>query len=296
MTDYFLIVLAVLSSTTQRALQKIFIKGERHGGVWFFNLIMCSASFALFAVCFVVDFQFNPVTLLYSAVFAVCFTCATVFIFLAIKTGPLALSSLIVSFALVIPMLWGFIFWGSRGNAFIYAGFVAAAASLCLININFKKKDGGRPPEKAKNKVSVKWLCYVSASFLSNGFAVTVQRIHQNAFPGKFRAEFMLFAMLLAALFCLIFFLKNGRGAEKKYKMGELVLPASAGIANGLFNFLLIILATSSIGPAVLYPLIAAGAGIATYVMSVILFKERFTVSQNIGVAAGIAAIILLNL
>jgi hypothetical protein len=72
--NYFLIVLTALFMTAQRVLQKQFNKGERYGGVWFFNTVMCAAAALFFGVYFAVDSRFNRETLAYSAVFAVCFT------------------------------------------------------------------------------------------------------------------------------------------------------------------------------------------------------------------------------
>ena len=315
--DYFLTGVAALAGTASRASSKLYNKKQRYGGIWYFNFVVCAAAALFFAVYFSIDSQFNAATLIYSAIFLAGYIGAVIFTYLAVTTGPLALSSLIISFSMIVPTVYGFIFWEGTGSAFVYAGFAAAALSIVLVNANIKSEktknetvqpaetlpltdETEQPPANKDGKISFKWLCFALISFLANGFCAVVQREHQREFPGAFRAEFMLFAMLPAALFFLAFFLitrpKAGETQGARFKPNDLILPVFAGVINGLYNLLLTVLASSAIPPAVLYPLLAVGGVVISCAVSVFFFKERFTLIQYAGIAAGLASVVLLNL
>ena len=289
-TDYFFVVSAVLFLTGYRALMRIFNRGGGYGGIFFYGFVMSVFASSVFAVYLIADFQFNTATLIYSGIYALSYSFALFSSYYAVKTGPLALSGLVQSFALIVPTLYGFIFLGDSGNTFIYIGFAAVTLSIFLINFNFKKGAA------ENNKISLKWMCYAALSFLSNGLSTTVQKAHQTAFPGLFRAEFMLFAILPAALVYFILFMTAERKKQGKFSPESLILPASAGILNGLYMFMLVLLAASAIKAVVLYPLLAAGGILAACVSAFVFFKERFTAVQYAGIAVGIASVVLLNL
>jgi hypothetical protein len=80
------------------------------------------ASKVLFAFLFFLvttkDLSITAQILPYSLGFAAAYTAAIVTTIFAIKTGPLAISSLILSYSLIIPTMYGFLF-----GLFVFAGY-----------------------------------------------------------------------------------------------------------------------------------------------------------------------------
>ena len=63
-----------------------------------------------------------------------------------------------------------------------------------------------------------------------------------------------------------------------------------------MLNFLVILLAVTTMSPALIYPGIAVGGFILTTLASVALFGERPTPRQWVGLSVGAVAIVFLNL
>ena len=67
------------------------------------------------------------------------------------------------------------------------------------------------------------------------------------------------------------------------------------GIANGLANFFVMVL-TNRLAPAIMFPTISAGGIVCTFIVSLVLYKEKLSGMQFIGYAFGVSSVILLNL
>lgn len=75
-----------------------------------------------------------------------------------------------------------------------------------------------------------------------------------------------------------------------------LPLYAVCGLANGLVNVLVIFLSSGRLPTSILFPFVSAGSIIATFVISIYVFKEKLSKTQWIGFGFGIVSIVFLNL
>jgi multidrug transporter EmrE-like cation transporter len=48
--------------------------------------------------------------------------------------------------------------------------------------------------------------------------------------------------------------------------------------------------------PSVMFPVISAGGIVISFIISLVLYKEKFSIMQYIGLILGITSIVLLNL
>ena len=67
------------------------------------------------------------------------------------------------------------------------------------------------------------------------------------------------------------------------------------GAANGFVN-LLVMVASAQMNKSVLFPLISAGGIVLTWLISAIIYREKLSVRQNIGMLLGVLSIVLFNL
>lgn len=282
-----MIILIVMALSAQHVTKKNYnIKLAGKGTITFSALsAMAAALFFIFQVKLPLDIDVWVVP--YSLLFALGYGSAIVFSVLAISCGSLSLTSLITSYSLIIPTLYGMFFLKEKISVFLIIGLILLMVSIFFIN--FSKGD------KKADKITLKWLIYVAIAFLGNGFCSTVQKVQQLDFNGAYKAEFMTIALIsVVAVLVIIAFFSERKDISISVKKG--IVPITlCGIANGATNLLVMMLAVK-MSASVMYPLISAGSIILTYSISRLWYKEKLSLMQNIGFVMGIASVVFLNL
>lgn len=278
-----LLISIVLLVSAQDVTKKIYNKRAAVPGTYFFVMIS-SASAALFFALTSGRLEFNTGIIPYSIFFAVSYTACVVGSVTAIASGPLSLTSLIASFSLMLPTLYGLIFLDEPIKIGFFPGLALLCASLFLVN----KRD-------EDVKINVKWVIGVIFTFLGNGFCTVSQKMQQRAFNGDYKNEFMIIALLITALVTGIMVLTKEGSIVKKQTIGGYAIGVCCGAANGAANLFVMIL--SGLMPvSLMFPIISAGGIIATFIVSTVFYKEKLSKLQLIGFVLGTASVILLNL
>lgn len=236
---------------------------------------------------FHIDFHLQ--TLYYAIAFGILYALIFLFQIKSFENGSLSITSLIISYSLILPTLFGIIFQNEKGSVFFYIGLVLLFVSLFLSN--YKKEE-----KTAENKKRmVKWIIFISITFLANGAVSIIQTSHQKRFEGLYKGEFMMYAMVVSFIICLIFALIRDRN-----KIGNTIkkgwyLAAICGICNAITNLFVMIL-VGILPISLIFPIIQAGSLIVVYLVSFFILKEKFTKVQIIGLLVGIVSIVFLNL
>lgn len=283
--QYFLLLSVVLGAFLQNVFQKQYnLKTQgMNNASYVYNFMMAATSCILMIIVALFGFTFHLETLYYSLVFSVSYSLAVIFLFLAIHYGPLSLSSLFISFSLIIPTFYGLIFQQEQLSVFGIIGLICVFISIIMIN-SYKKGD----------KLSLKWFVFVILGFLGNGICSTVQKVHQINFPGMYQVEFMVFAMIVVTLIMGILLIFN-RPTEFKpiLKKGGVYASLTGGL-NGMVNLLMLVLA-AMLPATVLYPIVSGGGIALTFIVALTFYREKLSVVQYIGYFAGVASVILLS-
>lgn len=287
MVYYVLLFFTIALLSGQSIIQKQYnIEfGEVKNSNYLYNFCMTLVACLVFFIIFIVSPTVNVGSIVYSVLFAITFCVAVFFQFLAIKTGPLSLTALVVSFSLLIPIIYGLIFLDEKLSVFGIIGIAVLAISLIIVN-EFKKEE---------IKISKKYVFYLIFAFLGNGFCSMFQKMHQIVFDGKFGGFFMFVAMAMVALFNLVMFLIKKPSNQSHFYRKGFVLAGSSGLFNGLCNYLMVILATK-LPSVVLYPVVCSGNMILLFLVALLVYHEKFRWYQCVGYALGLIAIILLNI
>ncbi|MBE5733142.1 MAG: hypothetical protein E7353_08985 [Clostridiales bacterium] len=279
----FLFVLVLVFTVSQSASTKLYHKTGDSAIT--FNAIKALFSFLPFLAVSFFGFTFHTNTILYGLAYGALMCISMMSGYLALKTGPMALTSMLVSFSIVIPIVFGLCV-GETLSTFKIIGLSVLVVAMVVVNLNKHKKEG---------KVSYfKWLIFVALTFFSNGFMSIIQKLHQTEYPSLYVNEFMIVGMLVGTLFfCVLALIKvkpKRIWQSKGKKFGAL-----AGICSAVANFCTTMLVGMENASA-LFPAITAGTLALNLVCGLIVFREKLKVNHYISVALGICALVLLKL
>ena len=269
--------------SAQNITKKMFTQKNGGKGVYFFGL-MASFAAMLFFVVISSGFEWNSGLILYAVLFAVSYATTTVFGVAAIACGSLSITSLITSYSLMIPTLYGLIFLKDPISVGLILGIALLLISLFLVN----HKEESSP-------FNMKWVVYVFLAFAGSGMCSLVQKLQQVEFNGGYKNEFMILSLALVVLFLSVFvFAKEQNEIKTTFKAGWYI-ALGFGAANGMVNLLVMIL-SNMMPVSLMFPLISAGGIIITYLISKFLYKEQLTKKQFIGFLIGLASVVFLNI
>ena len=280
-----LLILVIAGVTLQQIMKKAYNNKVR-GGVFSFSAGSSLMALLFFAATAKGNLTFSSEYIIYSVLFALTFSMATVFSFFAIIEGPLALTSLVISYSLLIPTGYGLLVLGEPVGVNLIIGIVFLMISLLLINIEKKGE---------QKKITFKWAIYALLAFVGNGGCSLVQKVQQVDCNKQFKSEFMLLAYgmsVVILLICALFLEK--KDTWKNLKTG-LVYWAGNGLFNGMVNFLVLVL-SGVMAASVMFPLISAGGIVAAFLVSLFIYREKLSTAQIIGLAFGIISVVFLNL
>ena len=270
------------------SLQSIIKKyyGNKCGGrgAFVFSAVSVFAACLFFVACSGFKLEFKTGFLLYALGFALAYGVSSVFSFLAIKSGSLSLTSLIVSYSLVIPTFYGLFFLGESVSIPFWIGFALLMISLFLVN------GGGE-----SSRISLLWIVFVLLAFIGNGLCSAIQTAQQKAFSGEYKNEFMIIALLTVCIIMAVCSVICERSEIGECLKKGWHVSLACGIINGIVK-LLVMLLVSRMNAAIMFPIISAGGIIISWLVARFVYKEALTAKQNIAMLLGTASVVLMNL
>lgn len=268
--------LNTVCATGQSSLGKYYT--ANNGNTLTFNISKALSGAIIFLLFgFFGGIRFNSATLIFGIMYGVllCFSMHTGL--KALESGPMALTSIIASFSLLIPFLFGITVLNERISIYNIFGIAFLLSSIIILNI------------KRENGFSLKWFCYAMLTMLANGICSVIQKCHQLSFPGKYKTEFTVISLFTALIILRILCFKAK--PEKKLSLTGLF----AGILNAVSNYTVLYLASGE-KASVLFPMISIINILAVWLAGKIIFKEKLGIMQISGLVLGITAVILLKL
>lgn len=283
MIYYLLLMCLPLVGCCQSISQKQYMKKEQAP-----NVVLFSAITSLIALCFFLltsgfDLAFDGRLVPYSLGFAVSYASAWIGSIFAVRYGNLAISSLITSCSLIFPTTYGIIM-GETVTPKIVIGVALLFSAIVLVNLKLDPND----------KFSVKWFVFAMISFLGNGVCSIMQNMQKRALGDSYTHEFMIIALSAAFLLLMVFACVTSKNVKADLKVC-LPFATANGMANGAVNFLTLTL-IGNIPNTVLYPSMSALNMIAAFLLSYVMYKEKFSKLQYVGYVLGVVSIVLLNL
>lgn len=164
-----LYVLNVVCSAGQSALGKQYAR--KGGASLSFNISKALIGAVLFLILGLINgFSLHFQTILFGIGYGILLCISMHTGFKALSIGPMALTSIIASFSLIIPFLFGILFWNEGLTVFKGIGILLLLLSILFINL------------KKENRLSAQWFFYAIATLIANGISSILQKMHQMKF------------------------------------------------------------------------------------------------------------------
>lgn len=298
MGNVLLLITAIVGISIQQISQKAYNK-KVGGGAFIFSAASALVAMLVFLIASKGELSFQMEVVGYSVLFAVGYCMALAFSFLAIANGSLSLTSLVLQFSLIIPTFYGIFFLQEETDFFLFAGIALLVASIVLVNIPVgEKKEKNaetEQTEKNQNKTTWKWALFALLMFIGNGGCSTVQKMQQIHFNGLYKSEFMIVALIITTVAFVVISLFTERKEMLPALKKGVGYYAVYGVANGISNLIVLLLATK-MSSSIVYPVLSAGGIVITSFVSVFVYKEKMNLFQKIGLILGVLAIVALNI
>lgn len=281
----------VFSSALAHQAEVMTVKryGDKHGqGGMFFNAILC-----LFAVVFFLFsdkgglvFPSGVVAfgLANSGLYAIGFYTG----YLSYIYGSFGLTRLVTSFVCIIPIFYGIVFERETQGVIFYVAVALILASLFLMR--FQKNSG-----EGKTQFSLKWIISVIFVIISNGFITVLGKMQHSAFGDTYKNEYLIVTFIGSAFWLFLMgFILERKSFKSTIKFG-VVYGAVAGLFNALNNWLTLT-TYNYMAISISAPLKTGISLVLSFLVSLIVYKERFSARQILAVVLGTVAVVMINL
>lgn len=282
-------ILFIFLSVCTGLLEGVLIKknGEKgSGSVFWFNGFMSLASMLFFVVTNSDGWNAPKTLWLYAVPSAICFSSALICIYYALATGPFAISMMINSYFVVVPIIYGIVFLNEPASLLTYIALIIMAVSLYLSRGDTKAENG---------KFSIKWLVFIILATLTNGFFTVIKKMQQLNFEGSCDSEFMILSLGLSVSVLLIMGLISSKGNVKSISSHTLLWATAAGFTNGVTNMLTLIINTL-MAISISSPINTGMSIVLSFLFSSLFLKEKFLKRQILGAVLGAASLIMLSI
>ena len=295
MNAFLLIFSVIMSLLSCGILRNEFCKKELAGNsdLYIFNTVNSLLSAITLVIVAAVSGSLcipSMYTLLMGVIFGMATALCAILSMIALESGPLSYTNVIVSCAMVIPALSGLVLYGEAVSAWQYVGIVLMIVSFaCAVD-----SDNG------SSGASLKWLLLCLGAFVCSGSVGVMQKLHQNSVYKDELGVFLVIAFVFSALFSLAmtFYYKNVRGeaitvirAPKLKKFA--VISFISGVGFALVNQINMYLA-GVMDAIIFYPVVNGASMILTTAAGIMLWHEKLSRRQWFGLITGGVAILLL--
>lgn len=279
-------ILLIITSITTMVLQnclfnnscKTALKTAKH--INLFNIMVYSVCVALFGILLLKE-KISAFTVLLGLLFGVVTALSNLFKMLSLSNGPMNLTLLVTTSSMVIPTMSGVFF----GEAFSPLKLCVVVVLIGFIYLSVSKSDD--------TKTNKKWFLFCLLAFLFQGTVGVLQKIHQSSVHKTEVSGFLFVAFICAIIFCIF----RSKGFKERLISGKKTIFIGLICGGSTFAMNYINLKLSGLLPSQLFfPLVNGSAIVLSSLISVIIFKERLSKRQTIGLVGGIISLITICL
>lgn len=204
----------------------------------------------------------------------------------ALTKTPVSVCAMIYSFGFIIPTVFGTIVWKETINVFRIISILLCICTIILASI--------RKGESSKDIHGLPAALFVA--MISSGGLGVVQKIQQKTSTDHETGIFLFGAFVLAALLSTIV---SGIRKEKEQQKTEkdfatvlyIIIVGTVMAAANTANTLL----AGRLPSAVVFPVVNVGVILASFLVSVLILKEKIAKTQLVAFLMGIVAILLFS-
>lgn len=245
-----------------------------------FNIIMYAVCILLFGIG-LIQGKISMFTVLLGILFGIVTALSNLYKMNALSEGPMHITLLITTSSMIIPTMSGVFF----GEGFSPYKLIAVVVLIGFIYLSLGNGGG--------KKMNKKWIVLVVLAFVFQGSIGVLQKIHQSSEHKSEISAFLFVAFICSLIYSRIRARKGFKelGFQKKH----IVIAVVCGACTYAMNILNLHL--SGVLPSqVFFPLVNGSSIVLTSLMSVIIFKEKISKKQLVGLCGGIASLIAICL
>ena len=288
MIIYF--VLAITLFTGQNIAFKLFSQRfmRTKPSYFLFSSIYFACICLLFLIIGVDAARITPTLAWLSLLFATSFISAMFLYMKAMEHGPLGLSFLFFSAGMLVPIIFGIVFYGEPAPIYKVAGLAMMFGAFYIS----ASGDG-------EKKVSKKWVVYVASGMVCNGFIGVAMKLFRLAAPPEAVADFLFLAfgvgscIALAAGLALAFVFKEG---ARHFKSPVFIAIAAGAAVSTCFGNYIMVFMSLSVSALVQFPVISGALVITSILVSRFIFREEVTRKHLLSIGIGLVSIVTLSL
>ena len=284
--------LLITASLVAHQLEVIIVKsyGDRKkSGGEFFNAIICFFTMLFFIVTDKGGFYFPAPLIIYGVLSCIGYAAGFYFTYLALRCGSYANTKMVSSLGTVLTVVYGTFFLGEPSGIITWLAVALIILAIAMMNSG-KRLEGERA-----GGFSVKWLLFVLLSVAGNFVITVTKREQQIRFEGACDNEFLIISLFGAFLFLFIYGIFVDRHQLGTALKSGIFHGAVAGVCNGASN-LLSIITLLYVPISVLSPINAGGGLLLAFLVSALLYKEKFTKRQMLSAVIGVVALVLFKI
>lgn len=274
----FQVALSISSMVVQNCFFNSVCKKELESAnhVYRFNMILYAVNILLFGIG-LIGSGISLFTILLGLVFGVVTALSNFYKMRALSEGPMHITLLITTASMIIPTMSGVFF----GEKFSIAKLILVAVLIGFLYLSFDTGGGG--------KINKKWALFVILAFVMQGTIGVLQKVHQSSEHKGELSGFLFVAFICSLLYSRIRAKKSFR--ELNFGKKHIIFAVVCGICTYLMNYLNLKL--SGLLPSQLFfPLVNGSAIVLSSLSSVLIFKEKITKRQLVGLIGGILSLI----
>lgn len=259
------------------------------GGGFFFTAIVSLGSMLFFLIYDLVadgGLTFSAQMLPYGLISGILYCSASLLTYIALQIGPYAISMLILSYSGLIKIGYGILFQNEPVSLRLVVGIVLIVISLFLSRGSVNGAD---------RKASAHWLVYILYSACASGMFGVVSRMQQVRFNNEVTNEYMILTLGFSAVILAVIGIIRDKGRCLSILKEGALYAGAAGLANGAANFLGLVI-NMLVPLSVSVPTRSGMKSVLSFLISLLIFKERFLPRQTISVIIGAIAVVILNL
>lgn len=285
--------LLVLCSQGTNIFKNLFAKGEKctEGDNCVYNIIACGVGAPLSMIGHGIT-AVQGFTLLMAFCFGVSMAFVAIFAIKALRKGPMALTVLFADFSMIIPILFGFLFWHEEVTFIKVFGII-----IMFIAVGLIAGPGKDEASEGIKNASHKWALYAVIYGISAGMMSLFQQIQSKVNPSE-NSMFLVLGFTFAALSLCVYLPFCMRRPETKVTKSFLCRENLNGLVVGIFGGLahmMIVRLLVLMDSTVFYPLKAGICIICDMLAGYFLFREKISRRKFLGFIIGGISIVLLT-
>ncbi len=293
--DYLFLVLYVSMNSSQFIFSSLYNRRQKNADPYLCTLLIGATVLLFYAIYGQFRFSYDDTTLLYGLLFGGAYCIGYIFQIKALKVGSVSLTSLLLSYSLLVPILFGVIYYHDSVGVPFWIGLGLLLVALFLVNYNPADKSASSTDKKQK----ILWLVFAMLSFCGNALCIICSTMQQKLTGGGHRFEFMTYAMAVVIIVNLTLTLINNRktGATLPSLKRGWWCAVILGLLNGATNLCYMVLAANGTIPvALLNSINSAGSLLLAFLLARFIFKEKLRPLQLVGFIIGVCSVVLFTL